>query len=905
MKPLAVLLALAVSVDLSAQVSIDNGRQLFFDDCLIESTDLQRTWHYPEKFSGNPVLKPETAWERPEGGNPTTRPNGGGIWWDEQEQVFKMWYEGGWLHSVCYATSRDGINWERPELDVVPGTNIVLPMDEPALRPDSWSVVKDPDTSNPDELYKMMIHRPWSEPFGGPDGACLVSPDGIHWKKVASLPSSGDRSTMFYDPFRERWMFSIRSNWTDQSLSGGPRNRMLYSLEDFPGGPEWGAMTDPRYVDRTSSGVIDRWLDRDDALDPVDPSVPGLKKTQLYCFDAVAYESVMLGMMEIHIGPENGECEKAGLPKITDLKFAFSRDGVNFVRPDGGVAIGAERWPSGAWDAGYVQPVSNLCVVNGDELWFYYGAFAGEPERASRDGKVYKWDEDNGMHANAATGIARLRRDGFVSLDGSGTVVTKPLRFTGEWLYVNVSAPKGAISAEILDNEGNVIEGYSAKDSRIRKVDSTKLLMRWKKHDRIALSKFASYRIRFILEDASLYSFWVSADSHGASNGYLAGGGPGYEGLRDVPSIGRPEVQPAIGRIDEAHSKAGRRHEGIPSIAVTRDGTMWATWYASPTTNEDEYNYLVMSRSTNGIDWEEVFFCDPDGDGPRRCFDPEIFVSPDGLLRWTWTDRVGAVFSLNGADQLWMATLDPATCTFTESPRIIARGVMMNKPCFLPDGTWLMPVAHWWENPSACVYASTDGGKTFEYRGGARIPKTDRGYDEHTILAKKDGTLKVYIRTFSQGNCLWEAESSDGGRTWTAPVPSRAASLSSRSFVTALADGRWLMVKHGGYSKIPSDRRDLTALVSDDEGDSWWGGLVLDSRPGCSYPDGQQLPDGSIVVVSDYDRVGVREISYVVFTADDVLYGTTDKNQQKVDPTKVRKTAACLPSRRIITRADK
>ena len=40
-------------------------------------------------------------------------------------------------------------------------------------------------------------------------------------------------------------------------------------------------------------------------------------------------------------------------------------------------------------------------------------------------------------------------------------------------------------------------------------------------------------RFRFVLEKGTLYSFWVSRSPEGASNGYLAGGGPGYAGLVD------------------------------------------------------------------------------------------------------------------------------------------------------------------------------------------------------------------------------------------------------------------------------------------------------------------------------------------------------------------------------------
>ena len=50
-------------------------------------------------------------------------------------------------------------------------------------------------------------------------------------------------------------------------------------------------------------------------------------ETQLYNLDAVGYESLMLGVFAIHRGPPNDVCLKGGFPKITDLTFAYSRDG--------------------------------------------------------------------------------------------------------------------------------------------------------------------------------------------------------------------------------------------------------------------------------------------------------------------------------------------------------------------------------------------------------------------------------------------------------------------------------------------------------------------------------------------------------------------------------------------------
>ena len=96
-------------------VPIDVGRQLFFDNFLIANTDLERKFYKPKKYAQNPILKPETALET--SNIPGASAKDGGVWWEPREQIFKMWYEAGWLNKMAYATSNDGVNWVRPDLN--------------------------------------------------------------------------------------------------------------------------------------------------------------------------------------------------------------------------------------------------------------------------------------------------------------------------------------------------------------------------------------------------------------------------------------------------------------------------------------------------------------------------------------------------------------------------------------------------------------------------------------------------------------------------------------------------------------------------------------------------------------------------------------------------------------------
>ncbi len=484
-------------------ISVDVGRQLFVDDFLVETNTLKRVFHMPRKYAGNPILKPETELELNGDKNDAAVPKSGGVWWDPADKIFKMWYEAGWIGTICYATSRDGLKWDRPSLDVKPGTNQVLP---PDLTPDSWTVV--PDWASPDPLqrYKMYM-RP---PGGTMPGVSMTSPDGIHWTNRVVSGDTGDRSTMFYNPFRKKWVYSLRSGFRG-------RSRHYWECDDFLAGAKW----------ERDGPVVWASADRDDPKDPVTQRVP-----QLYNLDAVAYESIMLGFYEIHHGPENDVCEKLGIPKITELNFAYSRDGFHWSRPDRRAHIPAER--RDVWDRGYVQSLGNLCCVRGDTLWFYYSGFQGDTSKTN-----VNWMQ-NGMYHRGATGLAFLRRDGFASMeaaDGEGSLTTRPVTFAGSRLFVNADAPQGELRVEVLDASGQAIEPFTAANCNAVSVDSTLAEVGWKGASDLSALRGRPVRFRFLLRQGALYAFWVSRDATGRSDGYVAGGGPGFTGMTDT--VGR------------------------------------------------------------------------------------------------------------------------------------------------------------------------------------------------------------------------------------------------------------------------------------------------------------------------------------------------------------------------------
>jgi len=130
-------------------VPIDVGRQLFVDDFLVEETTLRRSMHQAEFHPASPVLVASKPWEE-DGESTRAAPFSDGVWYDPLDGKIKMWYLAGHQRLyTCYAESQDGIHWEKPELDVEPGTNIVM-----STFRDSNTIWLDDQETDPNRRFK-------------------------------------------------------------------------------------------------------------------------------------------------------------------------------------------------------------------------------------------------------------------------------------------------------------------------------------------------------------------------------------------------------------------------------------------------------------------------------------------------------------------------------------------------------------------------------------------------------------------------------------------------------------------------------------------------------------------------------------------------------------------------------
>lgn len=339
-------------------------------------------------------------------------------------------------------------------------------------------------------------------------------------------------------------------------------------------------------------------------------------------------------------------------------------------------------------------------------------------------------------------------------------------------------------------------------------------------------------------------------------------------------------------------------------IERTPNGRLWACWVGG---GDNEKAFFVLATSDDeGETWSKPrLVIDPHDDRlpyARRVIVGNLWTDPLGSL-WLFFDQ--AMTHFDGRAGTWFTRCDQPDADHPQwsAPVRIWHGCSLNKPIVLSSGEWLLPISLWDRDkttaafranlPSlpadvfedldgfrmANVFVSSDQGATWTRKGGIAFPHPE--FDEHNLVERRDGSIWMTARV-ATGD-VWESVSRDGGETWSQPSKTGIGHPNSRHFMRRLRSGRLLLVKHGqtiaerapvcsplnGYR----ERSQLAAYLSDDDGATWMGGLLLDERASVSYPDGTQAPDGTIFVSYDYNRNTHGEILMARFTEEDVMAG--------------------------------
>ncbi|MFB0502883.1 MAG: hypothetical protein ACETWE_03535 [Candidatus Bathyarchaeia archaeon] len=449
-------------------VHVGSKRQLFIDEELIEQAQNVRLVVNKPFKTGEKCIVAEYPWEghRIGGYNSVMEDNG----------IYKMWYDSidndgqRWL---CYATSKDGVRWEKPMLKVVAHkniekTNIVFPTKPRPFEP--GCVFKDtrPSTAE-DEKYKMACSYTPEE--GEPGVYAFSSPDGVHWKQLSDKPSfrpSDTGNVCFWDGRTGSYVAYVRV-WAPMRKVGRC---------EFNDITNWGK-------EKTTFSY--------DELDPPD--------MDFYNSAAVKYpyadDVYLMFPSAYHHYPEppKGKHRNDG---PLDIRFAVSRDGIAWKRPDRGpfIPLGVK----GQWDDSALYMTTGM-IRNDNQLFMYYSGYD-----FTHGAYEIKRDKFKGVISRVT-----IRSDGFASLDSDytgGRVVTKPLTFKGDRLNLNVdTGVAGEARVELLDSHGKPITGYSLTESDPVRGNFVEKTVTWNGDSDISRFAGKPVKLHFFLRDAKLYAF--------------------------------------------------------------------------------------------------------------------------------------------------------------------------------------------------------------------------------------------------------------------------------------------------------------------------------------------------------------------------------------------------------------
>jgi len=482
---------------------------LFVDDHdILYRPATQRTLHQPVRHKGNPLLvgpsiKHQVAYCS--------------VYRDAEANRYQMWYQmTGAGCVVCYAESKDGIVWTKPELDIltfkgIPDRNVVLTSSD---HYDAAVVVDAPGGPDPARRYKMAY---WSipEPEGVPadpkeprgrNGGMYVafSPDGIHWTKheppvlrgnygrITDPPFTGDTVPLgllnsvsdvidaTYDPVRKKYVV-IAKGWID-----GPDGRTFWK----------------RSVVRTESDDFITWsparvVMAPDEFDGKKPGAyPGTRQgVQLHSAPAFPYNGMWFGLIQL------ADFETHGLQPV---ELALSRDhGFTWSRPFRDTMFIPVGKPD-AFDTGRIWSNATPVVLE-DEIRLYFGG----AENPWTFGKAEKeWGSKKKM-PQTGIGLATLPRDRFAGLkplERIGQITLKPRSLAGvKSITVNTAAVKAAVRVELLDAQGYRIPGFTKTDAVPITGDQLRQAATWKEAD---LSKLPAgeVMIRLHLDRAEAFA---------------------------------------------------------------------------------------------------------------------------------------------------------------------------------------------------------------------------------------------------------------------------------------------------------------------------------------------------------------------------------------------------------------
>ena len=451
------------------------SRYLVLDSHIIDKTEnVELTVGVVDKHPANPLFKEDKPWE-PRFDNPYCS-----VIYDAEEKIWKCWYsiftrsgargdfpgeglasekrawvkwrEGRRGFGMCYATSKDGLKWTKPQLGIIDfngnkKNNIVLEYTH------GVAVIKDLQETDPKKRYKA-IHPERSKSM------VWFSADGIRWGKpinVGPIDRGDTNQAVWWDPALKKYVLITRG-W------GGAKTKGRYGRQGH------------RLKVRSESSDFLKWSKPTPAIEGLD------LRNQIHDMLVAPHAGVYIGMVGLFdIKASRQWCE-----------LAWSPDSKKWHRIQPGQPLIANSRRMGDYDWGCI--FASKPIIRKDEIILYYG---------SNDGRFMAWR--NGFFC-----LAKLRPDGFAGYEqiegGSnktGSLTTKPVTAVTDTLCISADiAPSGFVKTTVFDKDGKQLG-----EGKLVTKTVTDAAIEWKDGFSLKKVKGTEIKLKFELRESKIYSF--------------------------------------------------------------------------------------------------------------------------------------------------------------------------------------------------------------------------------------------------------------------------------------------------------------------------------------------------------------------------------------------------------------
>lgn len=446
--------------------------------------------------------------------------------------LFRMWYMAPPVYCQYFATSLDGITWEKPTLNLVSpdlgaGPNAFLSVRQrdangrwlvgEVAGPEGFSVLDAEAQPHPAAKARFTsLYLAW---FGENDGMraakglCLAhSDDGVHWladEHNPIIPGWHDTSNcLVYDEPIGKYLVFGRP---PVRVGLGRNANMLLSRMESDDLVSWSA---PRTILDTDERDADAFAFTDEIrlrkarLDPRDADARALLEAKAVTPGAApeimarGRNRVFYGMTAFRSGGLHvGFATLYDVPSgNTWIELVHSRDGLNWIRePLREPYLGPRP---GTWESCQVRPtMATPPVPVKDELWIYYSA----SPQSHHAGKAFE---------GRAIGLRAVKADRWVAYrsgDVEAELLTHPIK-AGARLWLNAStASDGWLRVAVCDAWGNALDGLGHEDCDPIAGDAIRHEVRWRAGATMPTLP-DEVRLRIRSRNASTFAFCLAAE---------------------------------------------------------------------------------------------------------------------------------------------------------------------------------------------------------------------------------------------------------------------------------------------------------------------------------------------------------------------------------------------------------